>query len=389
MTEVAIVVVTYNRPISLKRLLDSLKASYYDDMSVRLIISIDNSGNTEVANISNEFIWPYGEKEVIIHSERLGLKKHILQCGDYSVKYGAVIVLEDDMFVSPYFYKYAIAATNNYESDERIAGISLYSHHWNMSTYRPFIPAEDGNDAYFLQFAQSWGQLWTSKMWLGFKKWYEQNNGVITYEEVLPNHIVDWPESSWLKYYMKYIIKTNKYFVYPRISLTTNFGDLGQHATVASTNYQVPLLYGNKDVFKFPSLDGENIKYDAFFERMDMGWILNIADSDLCVNLYSKKRNSQKKKYLLTMDIIDFHIIASYGLNIRPHEMNVLYRINGNDIFLYDTTINESNPFSKLANVKLLQHIYDIRDIDRNGIFRLAINHIYSALKRKLCGVIK
>ena len=80
-SKVAIVVVGYNRLHGLKRLLENLNSCNYPDYDVPLIISIDASGNEEVYNLAKKFNWNHGTKYVNIERERLGLKKHILQCG--------------------------------------------------------------------------------------------------------------------------------------------------------------------------------------------------------------------------------------------------------------------------------------------------------------------
>ncbi len=91
-----------------------------------------------------------------------------------SLKYGSVIILEDDLFVSPYFYDYAIQALEYYESDENIGGISLYNHVDEDMTEFPFVPIQDDSDVYFIQFPSSWGQAWSSKQWKAFREWYAQ-----------------------------------------------------------------------------------------------------------------------------------------------------------------------------------------------------------------------
>ncbi|WP_018757572.1 glycosyltransferase [Paenibacillus terrigena] len=385
MSNLALVAVGYNRPKSLQRLLESLTNAIYDGDAVPLIISIDQSGNSEVESIAKEFNWPYGEKVVVIQPERLGLRRHILQCGDYALQYGAVALLEDDLFVSPYFYRYLTQAIQKYKDEESVAGISLYSHLWNVNSNRPFIPMDDGMDGYFFQFAQSWGQVWTARMWLDFKCWYEQNNGMISNEDGLPKAIIQWPESSWLKYYIKYIVQSNKFFVYPRASLTTNFGDIGQHAQISSTSYQVPLLYGKMNDFSLPAFDKESLKYDVYFERIGMGKTLGFSDQDLCVDLHGEKGRDPSRRYWLTMEIADYHILSSYGLQLRPHEMNVITNNPGKEIFLYDTRVIEGNPYNrKRANLQLLKSIYDIRDIRRQEIIRLAYYQVYSSFKRRV-----
>ena len=77
-----IVVVTYNRPYSLKRILWSLSQAYYDDQEVRLIISIDYSGDSEIEELSEAFHWKFGPKEIRTNRENLGLRNHILKCGE-------------------------------------------------------------------------------------------------------------------------------------------------------------------------------------------------------------------------------------------------------------------------------------------------------------------
>ena len=95
----AIIVVAYNRPKSLFRLLQSIKNASYKTKNIPLIISIDSKNsilNEEVVSIAENFIWEYGEKQIVRNQASLGLKKHILLCGDFTKVYNSVIILEDD-----------------------------------------------------------------------------------------------------------------------------------------------------------------------------------------------------------------------------------------------------------------------------------------------------
>jgi hypothetical protein len=67
-----------------------------------------------------------------------------------------------------------------------------------------------------------------------------------------------------LVFFIKYLIVTEQYFVYPRISLSTNFGDPGTNNGCKNNLHQVNLLIGEKQ-WQFASLH-EGICYDAFFE---------------------------------------------------------------------------------------------------------------------------
>ena len=71
--KIALIVVGYNRPDSVRRILGSLDQAKYEGYHrIPLIISLDHSGNEEVAAIAKEFQWKSCEKRVICHSERLG-----------------------------------------------------------------------------------------------------------------------------------------------------------------------------------------------------------------------------------------------------------------------------------------------------------------------------
>src|SRR5687768_8098504 len=105
MNSPAIVITAYNRPEGLSRLLKSVADASYDSNNVTLVISIDKSDSNKVYELADSFEWKYGQKKVIKHNEHLGLKEHILRCGDLTDQYGSIILLEDDLIVSPWFYK--------------------------------------------------------------------------------------------------------------------------------------------------------------------------------------------------------------------------------------------------------------------------------------------
>lgn len=343
MNSIPIVAVGYNRAKSLARLLSSLsKADYLGD-DVPLIISIDRCDtNQDVLAVANNFVWQFGEKIIRYQAANLGLRKHILQCGDLALKYGNIIVLEDDLYVSPLFYSYARQASEFYQHDDHIGGVSLYSHSINVGCGYPFLPLDDGYDNYFFQFASSWGQLWSKQQWQAFRNWYQQNDGPILRGNTIPDCVASWKDSSWLKYYIKYLIDTGKYFVYPRVGLTTNFSDVGTHAQASSTDFQIPLQAGTDKDYRFSSLDNSQSIYDAFFENTTLAQQLAIGD--VCLDYYGLKGNREAKRYWLTSIIADYKIVASYALALRPYELNVLYNCPGAQIFLYDTEISEANP---------------------------------------------
>lgn len=256
----AICVIGYNRISSIRRLLDSLNNAVYDK-EVTLIISIDKSDIDDVEKYADSFIWIYGKKRVVKHKKNLGLRKHILKCGRYLDEFDALIVLEDDIEVSPGFFIYAEQCVERFYDNPEIAGISLYNFSINYQNNLPFIPIHSESDIFLMKCAQSWGQVWMKKQWKEFYNWYINNDQEFPVLPHLPVNICKWPKSSWLKYHTRYCIENNKYFVYPYISLTTNYSDAGVHSNKASFLFQTPMLYGCKFDYNLTP----TIRYDGFF----------------------------------------------------------------------------------------------------------------------------
>jgi len=374
-SSLAIVVIGYNRKDSINRLLNSLSLVDYGSDNIDLIISIDNSGKTDVENYANEYNWKYGKKIVKTFKERLGLRKHILACGEFLCEYDAIAILEDDIYVSKNFYRYMKETVEFYKDNEEIAGISLYNHSLNVLNGRPFLPAKSRYDVFFLQFAQSWGQIWLKKQWFEFKKWYEANY-IFEENSKVPQIVSNWPNSSWLKYHIKYCVEKNKYFVYPYFALSTCFTDVGEHNIIKSTSYQIPMLFDTYSDYKLaPVSDLTNsVFYDVFFERLRLGEAMNINDSELCVDLYGEKEESLYRKYLITMKKEDFKILKSYNLELRPHEMNILLEIPGNEIFLYDTSIKMKN--GSVKDFEILKYYYDLKIVNYILMIKVLLNKV-------------
>lgn len=337
MIKPAIVIVTYNRPDSLKRLLNSVLSAYYSAYrDIPLIISIDGGGNKDVAAVAEAVDWKYGQKEVIKYPANMGLRRHIISCGDLSHKYGSVIILEDDCFVSRNYYDFAFKALNFYSEDKRIAGISLYSYKYNENALLPFCALNDSNDVFFMQVPSSLGQVWTKKQWKRFKEYYKMKP-IISEVDKLPEKVKNWPESSWKKYFYKYILENKLYFVYPSISYATNFGNIGTHTSNEISTWQVPLELGSKNnSFNFVTFDESYNKYDCYFELLTdcLRYYGVEVNNNCCIDLYGTKQFELFDcEYALSLKKCK-NSIRSYGGVLFPFVQNLIYEIQG-EIFSY------------------------------------------------------
>lgn len=361
----AIVVVGYNRPESIKRLLQSICNAYYPEKQITLIVSLDYSEKTdEIEKIINGFSWNNGKLIIRKFSQKQGLKEHVLSCGDFVNEYEAVIVLEDDLVVSPDYYNYATQMLNFYADYDEICGVSLYRHSWNGYGNYEFLPQKNNFDVFMGQIGVSWGQCWTKKQWNSFRKWYEFHKEDEYLGDNIPWTINTWGNQSWAKFFYKYMVDNNLYYILPYTSLSTNFSEIGEHNSGEPSNtYQVMILEDVGQKYRIPKYD-DAIKYDMFFERIFEKEIQihGINGKDICVNLNGFKRNTESKRYLLTCKKYnEKHYLCSFGLRMRPIEANVLRNIPGDDIFLYDTNEwekEEISNYKRTANKRIKYEIY-------------------------------
>ncbi len=356
----AIIIPAYNRPDSLQRLLSFIDAAsfIYDD--IPLVISVDGGGDIKVVELANSFEWKYGQKEVVIHDQHLGLRNHIISCGDLCYRFGSIILLEDDLIVGPDFYNFAVQAVNEYDKDPSIAGVSLYAYRNNENvSLLPFSPIDNGYDVFFMQVPSSWGQAWTQTQWDRFRNYYSSCSEV-TSKDRLPSNVIRWPESSWKKYFFKYIVEKDLYFVYPYVSHTSNWGDVGTHFHYenAVTYFRVQLALSRNMKYRFPSFSKEGVVYDAFFEILPeylrrQGFA---ATSDFGVDLYGAKDLSLYRQKMFLSSKYCNKAITQFGIELFPIEHNVLFGVPGSEISFADSTSFVSPPQDFIEKMFTLQH---------------------------------
>lgn len=379
MEKIALVAVGYNRPDSIEQLLQSLLRAKYGNDRVDLVISLDKGQRQqEIVLVAEEFKWTHGEKVIRAFSERQGLRSHIIQCGDLTEKYNAVVVLEDDLIVAPHFYSYVKQAVEQYANNDYIAGISLYKHQTHPGVNRPFEPAHNGFDVYMQQFAMSWGQCWTRRMWEQFRDWYNKNEGKNLSEgELLPAYVSHWNKQSWLKYYMRYIVEKDMYFIYPYFSLTTNASDVGEHCRIPNNDFQVALEEGDMQ-YRLPGID-EAIKYDVFFERTGIDIFPELKGKKL-LDMYGDRINYADADYLISTRSLPYKVVKSIQLRYRPVEMNCVMHSDGDGAFVYDLKITATAP---KMNQDILTR-YDVRSLHWKKMIHLGWSGFVDALLNKI-----
>lgn len=381
-----IVIVAYNRPKSLSRLLKSVNNAYYPKTDIELIISIDFSPeNQDVTDVANSFEWKYGKKTVKIYNENQGLKKHVLSCGDLALEYNNIIVLEDDLYVSPNFYNFALEALSFSKDKPYIGGVSLYNHKTNVHNSEYFSAFEDGYDNWYFQFASSWGQAWSKEQWEGFKEWFEKNP-IVKKSFELPDNVYDWSAKSWLKFYIAYLIDTEKFFLYPKISLSTNFSDKGMHAGSDSTVFQTELLFANKKGYNFSEIKDSYAVYDAYFENKKLAKNIELTHEQVEIDLYGIKKGNSKD-YLLSSKRMPCEVLQSFGRSLKPIEANIVEAIEGDDLFLYNLK-NKQQSRTPSKKIKGRRIVYSTKYVSYKSAKILFFNSIKDLISYRIRKVI-
>lgn len=334
----AIVIPCYNRPGALKRLLCAVKkAKYPSDSEVLLHISIDrgeHGHDPSVHRVAEEFDWQFGAKRIILQEVHLGLVEHFYYCGSLASEYGSIILLEDDLLVSPMYYTYASEALDYYDCDPRIAGISLYSLWFNGYTHYPFTPLPDDSDIFFLQVPYTQGQSFSKGQWDLFINWLNTSDRRLSYSDPIHEMFLNFDEQDWFPLRTKYLIDTDRFYVFPRESLATGMGDEGTHFSQTSNFFQAP-LQSFKEVFRFKAYDQSIAVYDSFYELLPERFN-RLTEAfhafPYTVDLHGTKSLSNlRSEYVLTSKPCKAPI-TTFGKAMQPIEANVIHNLPGKQI---------------------------------------------------------
>ena len=379
--KVAIVVVGYDRLLSIKRLLSSLEKAVYPSDDVPLVISIDASGNQELYDYAESYKWFHGDKYTIIRKERMGLKNHIFACGDLTQYFEAIILLEDDLYVSPYFYEYVLSTVDYYSHEPAAACIGLYSYTSNIYAALPFMPFQTEYDVYGIQATITWGECWNRRMWHDFKEWLNHNDEIDWKALDIPDNVKNF-KRAWSKFFTAYLSVTDRYVIAPYKSYTTNFSEAGEHRNSQDSCVQVPYVRRREEL-KYGPID-KIVKYDSFFNPVGMDAYLSLPKEDLFVDLYSLRPNNRNCRYLLTTDILPYKCLRSFALVEKPIEANIVDNIPGVGIYLYDLSERDTKGSRDINTLQSIEYRLQMfrPQLLKKYLLNFIMNHLKNKFKR-------
>ncbi|MDB9521110.1 glycosyltransferase family 2 protein [Dolichospermum circinale CS-1225] len=313
----------YKRPEHTKQSLESLAQNEGAESSELFIFCDaakkpeDEASVTQVREVVRSKQW-CGKVHIIEREQNLGLANSIIQgVTELCSKYGKVIVLEDDLILSPFFLNYMNTALNQYEDTPEVMQISGYMF--------PVELKHTKADAIFLPFTTSWGWATWQRAWNHFdplmsgyielknnrklRNKFNLNNSY-PYFEMLENQLNRKIDSWAIRWYLSTFV-LNGITLYPTHSLVKNIGfdGSGVHCGV---NTVFETIISQQNIFSFPEKNKISMnKSQIVFKYLKVKTKQNLftsftgsRSSFYIISILFKK--AKYKLYKFIKNIIDF-----------------------------------------------------------------------------------
>ncbi|XP_076899140.1 uncharacterized protein LOC143552919 [Bidens hawaiensis] len=333
---------TFDRLPSLSRCLRSLSAARYDTDKVNIHIFIDHFKGLDQKEQDNEYLdrklnetreildfldgfeWRFGEKVVHYRTSNVGLQAQWLEAWWPGSDDEFVFVVEDDIEVSPLFYRYIKGLIGYYYYNASNYSPSVYG----ASLQRPrFVPGKHGNKininkdtkVFLYQLVGTWGQLLFPKPWKKFRLWYDTHktkgmkpilDGMVTtgwYKKM--------GDRIWTPWFIKFIHERGYFNIYTNFlnesALSVSHRDTGVNygKTAGPDSNLIQESSRENDLFKLEPL--RNIKwYDFCFREVVPDRIVTSVDELGPVLKSVQKRNGlvvvsvDQKSKVLTRNLL-------------------------------------------------------------------------------------
>jgi len=203
--DLRVIVIVFNRAKSMLRLLDSLNVAEYGNDSVKIEVWIDRSKDGIVDKITLEtaksFVFKHGNYSVMTHDKHVGIYGQWLSTWAPSADSSEIaVILEDDLTVSPHFYKYLKLVHEKYDHSREINGYSLQGisiKHGGNGMSRLAVPRN--NTVFLYPVLGTWGFSPSTRNWVNFLKWFSKANVNETFQPYVPGNVA----TSWYKSHQK------------------------------------------------------------------------------------------------------------------------------------------------------------------------------------------
>ena len=259
-------ILTWNRPHSFQRLITSLKQSHYDLDEINLAIHIDGGkDNNKTIKEAKLVHWPFGEKVLYLSQKRKGLAYAWFSAWFPTQNDKFAIILEDDILLSPVWYKWLKKAWENYSYRDDIAGISLQRQ--RLIPYKPakIMEIVNNHEPFLFPLVGSIGFSPHPIRWRQFLSWIdsinlEEFNFDIPYLVTTDSFKHSKKGQIWTHQFVYFCKKYNLFTLYVNLpgkeTLAAHMREKGEHAK-KTQGQDLPIAHNVS--LKFPT---KLLKYD-------------------------------------------------------------------------------------------------------------------------------
>ncbi len=367
------IILAHKRTATLKRLLASIEDASRKGF-VNLVISCDGGSSNEVRKLAQGLKWEWGSYDFIQQEKPLGVKSHNLWALELASNLDRCLILEDDLLLAPHAMDY-IREIDPQVIDERICGIALYRYSFIDHHHLPFVLIPDGSFVYYQQRPCSNGCYYRAEWAKDFLRYLRSKPNQS--ECQLPPQVQTWDsDKSWQKDYYCYLQSKDRYLLFPRYSLSTDFGKPGSNMKRAVDQYQHHSALFMGDEFGFRSMDESINVYDAHYELLAEK-VKEICPElemyDVCVDLHGgKDLKSCNSAYLLSTK--KGKAEKAWARKLKPQILNLRYNISGDTIKL----MKRENVESKINKPSKEDFYYYFPDTKIKDLIKMKAKELWS-----------
>ncbi len=278
-----IIVITYNRPRSLQKCLNSLSKLVTEGYSVALEIWIDRSVNGDIDNetlkVASSYQWDQGPVTVWVHGKNVGIMGQWINTWRPVMKNGTesselALYVEDDVDISPYALTFIRHLHTFYASYKNVNSYSLQDGTKIMRSSKTKKPK--GDTVYMHTLPGTWGMVLRPGKWIEFQNWFQEKRQILGFRPYV-KRAVDHTErykgleregkenTWWSMWFLCFMEEKNLLAIFsnlktfigkPNSSLSSNRREPGLHFGKLSSKktklIPQPLQHWERDYVNFP-----------------------------------------------------------------------------------------------------------------------------------------
>ncbi|XP_014769453.1 uncharacterized protein LOC106868621 [Octopus bimaculoides] len=272
--DLRLIIIVYNRAESLKKCLDSLNKVDYLDDAIHIDVWIDRSVNGIIDELTyktaQSFIFEHGTYKVHNHTKHVGIYGQWIDTWrPMEDSEEIAVIIEDDINMSPFFYRYLRAAHKKYKNYHSINGFALQGISMKHGGGKGLLSAPAGNSVFLYPILGTWAFSPKANHWLAFVEWFHTNSPNRKFIPKVP-HILPtrWYQEGmnrggninpriWSMWHIYYAYLHNEVTLYKNSpdmkSFSVNRKEKGLHYT-ASTKLLDPIITTwNDSYINFPN----------------------------------------------------------------------------------------------------------------------------------------